>query len=420
MPRPRAATRALFEDTGTRRCGGKFNVFICKRCGVEILENAYRFAVHISVCKKANDDDRALAAQQLNKSKKSNANTPRNSVPGDVDIYSAGVGRPGGLSSEHPGPDSGYGVSHRHSESILTHAARRLRAEGPDDYFGNYGMPSRPSELSGGGGALLGMGSFPYRRSDGYDLYGVEFEGGGPGGQPDMFPGMGRSHDLASGMLPQGPAKVKPEWGNAPGDDQRQGGNYGARYSNWRSYDPQSEAPAGGNHRFGDHLGMPGRGGAEDFADSSSAREYYRGGPPPPYGSQEPGGPYGSGYPGAYHPDMPSGSRLPSGFDAGDGGYGAPPSDYYSGGPPQMGAGFSGAGAPPSSYGYGGGYSGSKAPYGMPDREEGGSNFFGGPDGMGGGAPGWSNSGMPERSSGYGYRPPMDDAPPPNYYQGSS
>mmetsp|Transcript_35502 Transcript_35502/g.89519 ORF Transcript_35502/g.89519 Transcript_35502/m.89519 type:complete len:437 (+) Transcript_35502:152-1462(+) len=87
MPRPRAPTRALFEHTGTRRCGGKFDVYRCKRCGVEILENAYRFAVHISVCKKATDEDRALAQQQLTKSKKgSNFQSPRNSLPGDVEL----------------------------------------------------------------------------------------------------------------------------------------------------------------------------------------------------------------------------------------------------------------------------------------------------------------------------------------------
>eukprot|EP00951_Prasinocladus_malaysianus_P036833 scaffold390699_cov42-Prasinocladus_malaysianus.AAC.1 len=111
MPRPRAATRALFEDTGTRRCGGKFNVFVCKRCGVEILENAYRFAVHLSVCKKATDEDRQLAQQQLSKSKKTTVGaSPRSSVPGDIDIFGTGSG----VSASRQ--EQSYGYRHRNSD----------------------------------------------------------------------------------------------------------------------------------------------------------------------------------------------------------------------------------------------------------------------------------------------------------------
>jgi len=89
---------------------------------MEILENAYRFAVHLSVCKKATDEDRALAAQQLSKSKKySSGGTPRNSVPGDAELYNQTNGR---ASSNE------YGVAHRHSEGCF-------------DTSRNYGPASR-------------------------------------------------------------------------------------------------------------------------------------------------------------------------------------------------------------------------------------------------------------------------------------
>lgn len=270
MPRPRAATRALFEDTGTRRCGGKFNVFVCKRCGVEILENAYRFAVHISVCKKATDEDRALAAQQLTKPKKhSAANTPRSSVPGDVDIYNrTGAG-------EGKGGDSGgvYGVAHRHSEGVATSFnSYRSNFDKLDGYAGRYSH-SFDDASSGFGG------------NHGYFKAGRRVSGD-----------VNCARDPTTELLQQASAQMKAEWGmNGAGGS---GPGWGAYYGSPRqeTLHGQREAKAaneaganevrnfnpgkayGDRHRFSDLSTtfsgmMPGM-NQDIYGSSSSSRDY--------------------------------------------------------------------------------------------------------------------------------------------------
>jgi len=123
-------------------------VFICKRCGVEILENAYRFAVHLSVCKKATAEDKALAAKQLAKSKRSQNGTPRNSVPADADIYSYGL----------TNRASDYGFSHRYSEGVGDGlSGKRSDSDGKYGHASEIWRSKRPSDSGLGVAARFGL-----------------------------------------------------------------------------------------------------------------------------------------------------------------------------------------------------------------------------------------------------------------------
>jgi len=66
MPRKYRPIRDLFTDTETTRSeGARSRVFSCNRCGWELVENATRFAKHITRCPQASDADRQIARAHL-------------------------------------------------------------------------------------------------------------------------------------------------------------------------------------------------------------------------------------------------------------------------------------------------------------------------------------------------------------------
>mmetsp|Transcript_23651 Transcript_23651/g.65600 ORF Transcript_23651/g.65600 Transcript_23651/m.65600 type:complete len:611 (+) Transcript_23651:236-2068(+) len=66
MPRKNTPIRELFVNTQhTRSEGARSSVWACIRCGWELVDNATRFAKHITRCPKATDADRCLAKEHL-------------------------------------------------------------------------------------------------------------------------------------------------------------------------------------------------------------------------------------------------------------------------------------------------------------------------------------------------------------------
>ena len=66
MPRKNTPIRDLFTDTETTRSeSARSRVWACVRCGWQLVENATRFAKHITRCPKATDEDRRVALDHL-------------------------------------------------------------------------------------------------------------------------------------------------------------------------------------------------------------------------------------------------------------------------------------------------------------------------------------------------------------------